>query len=268
MDLKLQILVCTFGQRLRSIDVSGWPMLPGVQYVISCQNPDHLDLSATAAALEARPDIKVHFFFDRGLSLNRNHAIDLASAPLIFIADDDLSFRTDGLLRIIDIFAQDPALDVLTCRSEMPEERTYPPDGHNLRKPWPYYWTISFEIAIRRDAIARAGLRFTPLAGIGAPYLSAGEEELFMLRAIRAGLTCRFTDTVVAIHPGSTTGVREALRPGVIRAKGCLMYMQRGLAAALPRLPLEAYRNPAPLLKALRHLTQGMIYAIKHRDEL
>ena len=150
----------------------------------------------------------------------------------------------------------------------MPEARSYPPDGHDLSVPFRCYWTISFEIAVRRSALLRAGLRFTELAGIGAPYLASGEEDLFIHSALTAGLKGRFSDVVVAIHPDYTTGVREASRPGVIRAKGAVQWITLGPVKALVRFPLEAHRAPVAFHKALRLLLQGAVYAARNKKQL
>lgn len=263
MDLKLDVLVCTTAKRLPSIDIGGWPQIAGVRYIISCQNPEELPIFFTC-----RPDIELHEFANRGLSVNRNQAFSLAKAPYVLIADDDTSFRADGLHKIIGTFDKNPALDYITFYSEQPEKRIYPPDGHDLAKPFPHYSPISFEIALRRESIERIGLQFSPLAGIGAPYLWAGEELFFLINARKKGLIGIFCNFTVAIHPAETTSVHSASKPGVIRAKGAVMRISRGSLTALTRFPIEAMRSEAPFFKAFKYLMQGYLYSIKHRKEL
>ncbi len=268
MSALLQVLICTTARRLDSIDTAGMPQLCGVAYIISCQNPDRVDCSEAAAKLEARGDIKVIFWHDSGLSRNRNHALDAASAPYVLIADDDISWRADGLQTLIDTFEADPALDIITFRSDMPEHRVYPPDGHDLSASFRHYYAISFEIALRLAAVRKTGLRFSLLAGIGAPYLGCGEELLFMHRALGAGLRGRFIDRIIVSHPAATTSVRNACRPEVIRGLGATMRMLRGNLGAAIRIPLEAWRSPAPFFMALSNLCHGYFYSIKHASEL
>ncbi len=43
---------------------------------------DAEDISREAASLLVRPDIEIHYFTDRGSAVNRNHAFDLARAPV------------------------------------------------------------------------------------------------------------------------------------------------------------------------------------------
>lgn len=244
------------------------PSLPDVRYLVCCQNPEGLDLTEAAERLTARGDTDVLFFSDKGLSRNRNHALDAATAPYIMTGDDDLSWSADGLQRIIAEFDADPSLDIITVRTELPNKRVYPPDGHDLRLPARFYSALSAEMAMRRASVERHGLRYSVLTGIGAPYLGCGEEELFMHHALECGLKGRFIDVVAVHHPGDTTSVRHRGKPEILRAKGALMRVLRGNTGALLRLPLEAWRAPIGFYRALLYLCQGYIYSLKHRKEL
>lgn len=260
---RLQVLVCTVASRLPHIDASGWPQLPGVSYLVSCQNPD--GLTADLSAFDGRDDIEVALHADRGLSINRNHALDGATAPYVLIADDDTSFHAEGLQEIISIFDAEPTLDYLTVRSEQPESRVYPADGYTFDSPCRGYSPTSIEIALRLESTRRTGLRFNELLGIGAPYLACGEENLLLIDARRRHLAGRFRDIVVATHPDATTSVRQKTAPGVLRAKGAIMRLSRGAAGALIRLPIEANRSGLPFFEALRYLWQGSVYAKTHK---
>lgn len=268
MAVKLQILICTYGKRLTEIDIDGMPFMPDVHYLVCCQNPDGLNLSDAARRLTERGDTDVLFFEDKGLSINRNHSLRTATAPYVMLGDDDVSWREEGLRRIIDTFDSDPTLDIVTIRSELLEKRVYPPDGHDLSKRARFYSAISFEISLRRESIKRIGLQFSPLAGIGAPYLKCGEEELFLYHALNGGLKGRFIDVVAVHHRGETTSVRQCAEPAIIRAKGALMRILRGNAKAIIRLPIEAWRAPIGFFRALWYLIQGFCYSVKHRKEL
>lgn len=265
MTPRLQILICTVASRLPHLDLDGLPLLPELAYTVCCQGkPD----AASESRLRERADIELHSFADTGLSRNRNHSLAIASAPYILISDDDIAYSPDGLRSIIAAFDSDPALDIVATRSVIPEPHVYPPDGHPLDRPFRFYSPISFEIALRREAWMRSGVLFSELAGIGAPYLTAGEEQIFVHRLLEAGLRGRFIDAVVSHHRGTTTSVRSASKPGVVRAKGALMRIERGFLPALVRLPVEAYRSPVAFVKALVYLCQGFAYSIRHRKEL
>lgn len=268
--IKLEVLICTHTPRLKAISADALPMVEGVQYAITCQItlPDEPS-GNISSVLSQRNDIRILYNNTRGLSANRNVAFVSAQAPYLLIADDDLCFNSDGLKAIIDAFDADPALDILTLRADQPLPRVYPPDGHDLSRPWRFYSPVSFEIALRRRIVeGPQGLRFSTLAGIGAPYLGCGEEELFIHHAIRSGLRCRHSSAVVAVHPSLTTSDRSAATSQVLRAKGALMRIFRGNVAGAIRIPLEAYRAPAPWPRAFLNLVQGYIYSIKHRRRL
>lgn len=268
--IKLEVLICTHTPRLKAISTDALPVVEGVQYTVMCQTTASYDLSGDiCSGLIGRHDIRVLYNTTRGLSANRNAAFASAKAPYLLIADDDLRFNPDGLRAVTDAFDADPALDILTLRADQPVPRIYPPDGHDLSHPWRFYSPVSFEIALRRRVVdGPQGLRFSTLAGIGAPYLGCGEEELFVHHAIRRGLCCRHSSAVVATHPSLTTADSRAATPQVLRAKGALMRIFRGNVAGAIRIPLEAYRAPAPWPRAFLNLVQGYIYSIKHRRRL
>lgn len=268
--VRLEVLVCTFGSEgLERVAHMAAPRVDGVAYTICCQNPDKDNIERQLSVLAGRDDMTVHIFNDRGLSLNRNHAFDVATAPYLLISDDDINHYPEGLKAIIETFDTNPTLDIATFRAAMPERRVFPASEHKLNRPFRFYNAISFEIAVRRDTLlSHPALRFTPLAGIGAPYLGSGEEDLFVHRAVNMGLDCRFFPIEILEHPGLTTSAHSGMKPSVIRAKGAVMRITRGNLAALVRLPVEAYRSHANFPRALYHLTCGYIYSLIHRKQL
>ena len=268
---KLEVLVSTFGAAgLSRMLENDPPHVEGVRYLVCCQNPDGEDVLPCAEALHARGDTDVLFFKDRGLSINRNHSLDMSAAPYLLIMDDDVKLEAAGLEAVIRLFDARPDLDFMAVRVKTGDKtrRAFPPAGYDLSKPWRFYHTISFEIALRRSSVEARRFRFSPLAGIGAPRLGSGEEELFLHRLSKAGLHGEYADIQLGEHPGPTTSDRSALRPEVVRAKGAVMRVLRGTVAALTRLPIEASRSKLPFFKALRYLAEGYVYSIKHCREL
>ncbi len=267
----LEVLICTYGRRLAGIDSGGLPQVEGVRYLVSCQLPEDISPGQAMAAcrqLSQRKDVEIRFVDGKGLSNNRNAALDAATAPLALIADDDTSFDADGLRGIIARFDADPALELITVRRIHDCGSQYPPDGHDLARPFKRYWPISIEIALRMEAVRRRRWRFSPLAGIGAPYLEAGEENIFLHNAVRSGAKCRFADIAVASHPGETTSGHSGGTPGTLRAKGACLRIIRGWATGLTRIPVEAFRAPCPTLRALLYIFQGYVYSIANRRYL
>ena len=264
--IKLQILISTFGSRIERINTDGMPQVEGVEYVISCQNPDGMQLNTSH--LDGREDIRISIFNDRGISRNRNHGLDLATADYVLISDDDISYNAEGLLKLIETFDADDETDIVTTRAITPEHHVYPLDFHNLEKPWRFYSPIAFEIALRRNALIKSNVRFAESISLGTDYITCGEENFFFRRCLNAGLAGVFRNITVSEHHGPTTCTHSASEPGVRRAKGAFMPCERGYMAALVRLPVEAWRSPVNFFKALAYLTEGYCYYIRHHKEL
>ena len=94
---KLEVLIATFGRDgLGRVIEMNLPEVEGVRYLVCCQNPAGENLDSEAAPLLRRPDISIHYFADRGSAVNRNHAFDLARAPYLLLADDDLRYKEIG----------------------------------------------------------------------------------------------------------------------------------------------------------------------------
>lgn len=268
-DTMLQVLIVSYGDRIRALIDTPLPKVEGVGYVISCQDPDNRLEGIDLRPLMQRPDIDLRIYRDRGISNNRNHAFDAASAPYLLLADDDLVFIPQGLRAIIDAFERNAGVDVILLKADVPTSvRQFPPGECDLPSTWPRHHAISFEIAVRRSSMLKAGLRFSPLAGIGAPRLGAGEEELFIHRARRRGLNVRYIPITHAVHPGPTTSVHSARSAAVLRSKGTVITATRGPLIALTRFPVEAVRSKAPFFKALWCYLDGMVYYYTHRRQL
>ena len=242
------------------------PVVEGVRYIISVQDHE-ATLSPDNLKALYRSDVQLRIYYDRGLSVNRNHALEASSADIVMVADDDLIFHPEGLRDLIKLYEQNPDIDWITTRAGLSEGRIYPPDGWDLQRVFRHYVPVSFELSFRRTSLP-VGFRFSPLAGIGAPYLGAGEDDLVYFHARRAGLRGVYKHIKVVTHPSATTNVRSASQIPVVRAKGALLRIMRGVFPGLIRIPVEAYRSPLPFGKAFVALTQGYIYASTHKDQL
>ena len=242
------------------------PVVPRVRYIVCIQDPD-FGLNPLSLQPLQRPDIDVRIYHDRGVSANRNHALEAATADVLMVGDDDLIYHPEGLEALLGFFENNPRIDWITTHAEVDSSRVYPPDGWNHARTFRFYASITFEMAFRRTSLP-PGLRFSTLAGIGAPYLGAGEEDLFYHHLRKAGLRGQFVDLKVVSHPHPSTDIHSASNPRFVRAKGALMWVMRGPAGALIRLPLEAKRSELPFFNAFRELFKGMMYAAKNRRYL
>lgn len=246
--MKCQVLISTY----RSLDKAaamGLPHVEGVHYLISCQSepmpiPDTLQ----------RPDVEVHFSPTKGLSNNRNAALDLATAPFVLIADDDLEYSAEGLSKALAAFESNPGVDLFFFRYDGPAAKLYPPVETDLRKEYKGYNPSSIEIGMRMPS----PLRFDPAFGIGAPRFGSGEEAMLLLDARAHGLNIRFFPITLCRHRDMTTGIRAQASPAVLRAEGAVI-RRRYPATSLLRLPLKAMRTPGNPLRHLRYLLAGWL---------
>lgn len=263
----LQVLICTFGaEGLRRVAAMGLPEIDGIGYVVSCQDP--AGEVEGESILPPRGDIRLFIHRDRGLGLNRRHAMEHATAEFVLLADDDLIYDGAALASAVAIMKGHPDLDIFAFRYDGADRKVYPPTEHDLSKPYRNYNLTSFELAFRRSAVERAGVRFSPLLGVGAPYLTAGEESVFLARCLQRGLRGRFFPLTIVSHPGETTGVRQQTQPGVIRSAGAYIRIKYGICEGLLRCLLLSKRLPTGFLRNLRHALSGMLYSLRHASEL
>lgn len=267
-NVKLQVLICTTADGLHRLCSGKLPRIDHVGWIVSCQDPYGKAMQTDFTELIERTDVELHMYGDQGLSVNRNHAFVASSAPYLLIADDDLTYHSEALTQIIDLFDTHTDTDIVLLHANLGRPRTMPPDGVRLIATWPHHSPLSFEIAMRRTTTVDRGLRFTPLAGIGASKLGCGEEELLIAKARRMGLTVRYFDIRHVDHLHPTTSVRSAADSRVVRAKGAVMAADRGAITALTRIPIEAFRSSMSTPKAMVTLIEGWLYYLKHRRNL
>lgn len=200
------------------------PHVEGVRYIVSWQNHDD---GPVPPALE-RDDMEVHRLDKSGVSQNRNNAMDHCKADVIYFADDDIVITEHQLRQIAKTFEDNASLDLASFMVDIPSGPLYPPAECRLTFPFPKdFWVMSIAIACRRAAIG--DLRFHPDLGLGAPVLNGGEDEFFLLAAIRRGLNCRFIPVEICTHPSESTGTKPEQTAGNLRASGCY------IAIAYPR---------------------------------
>lgn len=263
----LQVLICTFGaEGLRRVAAMALPEIEGVGYLVSCQDPS--GEVGGDGILPQRSDIQLFIHKDKGLGLNRRHAMEHATGEFVLLADDDLVYDAAALEAAMGIMKGHPGLDIFAFRYSGADDKIYPPGEHDLGTPYKNYNITSFELAFRRGAVERIGVRFSTLLGVGAPYLTAGEESVFLEWCLQAGLRGRFFPLTIVAHPGETTGFRAQTRPGVIRSTAAHIRIKYGVGEGLLRCILLARRLPVGFFKAFRYAVEGMVYSIRHDREL
>lgn len=221
MGAILQVLICTFGyEGIRRVARGNHPRVNGVEYLVSWQLPE--GRPELPEELD-RPDFRVMVSRSRGLSRNRNEALEASGAPLLLISDDDLDYSREGLEGVIRAFGDNPDCDLLTFRYESGDGDSHLPDfSFPLDHPAKGYYVISFSIAVRASEV-RGKIRFNENFGIGGRLFPCGEEDLFVNDCLKSGLSGKYLPLTICCHEGKTTASRTDIATGIIEAKGAVM---------------------------------------------
>lgn len=239
----LEVLVCTFGARVGALAQRLPAPDPRVRFLVShqCPEPD----IPIPTALTARADVRYLRHPDRGLSVNRNHALRAAVGEVCLIADDDLDYLPGWVDAILEPFARPGAPDfasfVLVDADGRPRIPDYPRTevAHDRRT---IYKVCSCEIAVRLDSVRRTRVTFDPNLGVGGA-IGLGEELVFLRDLLESGLDGRWVPHPIARHADETTGTRLARRAdtSLAHAVGAMAWCRRG-AFAYPFVLKEAVR--------------------------
>lgn len=278
----LSILICTLNDRIRQVENVLLPPRGEVCYIVSFQYSDDIFLSMIPDVLRQRPDVTLLLLPQTGLSANRNNALRHCETPLAIIADDDVRYDDKDISHVIETFEKHPEVDIacfqaFTLAGE-PQRPYVDYDFEYSRKPRGTYF-CSFEIALRIDQCLPA---FDTRFGLGAAYLSCGEEEVFLHQASRYGLHVHYFPAKICTIPNlQTTGRRFFYDKRVRRSKGAVLYMLHSTPMAFLRIIYAAITMSLPdaeVMKehfispsgwrlrwmCLKDMLDGFFYIIRH----
>lgn len=153
-----------------------------------------------------RPDIDVIATDTIGVAANRNILLDHASAPYLKFSDDDVTLTAQDLTDLIKAFDDYPDADILLTRFRSPTRTPSAPASTFVIQDAPRgYWPTAIEINIRRSKVA---LRFDTRFGPNSSHYPYGEDDTYIVDAIRSGLTVRYVPVMVGRHEHPSTGER------------------------------------------------------------
>jgi len=191
-------------------------MEPSFEVLIAAQNAkisnfersdlkavDVLVVNQSTASLPVQSKGKLRFlsFQETGIAMSRNRALENAKGDILLISDDDVTFPKGAFQRIEKAFEDNPEFDILTFQVQTPSGaayRRYPTDSFEHNR-FTILAVSSIAIAMRRKSIGPA-LRFDERFGLGRE-ISAGEENIFLADALKAGLRLKYIPQVIVIHP-------------------------------------------------------------------
>ncbi len=206
---------------------------------------------------------------EKGLSKSRNKALKKANADICLIADDDIVFLDDASQIILAAFAKYPDADIITFQAQTPKgdlfKHYYPKQRqHGIRS---IMQVSSWEIAFNRSTVMSAGLQFDEKFGLGSTF-ATGEENIFLLDALRKGLNLLYIPVPIVIHTQYSSG-GDFNHTDLIVAKGAMFYRMVGFKAYLLALlfALKKYRmSKVGLLRFYRLMLTGIKQYKSHRN--
>lgn len=252
---ELQVAICTHGhQGFMDVAAMTLPQMPRVKWLVECQTPDGSPYALPESLV--RNDIDVRFSSTRGIAANRNLALRDASAPYLWMADDDLIFTEEGLRQVIATMDANPGISLFCFRHNGTVQRRYPQAEKELRsfalrRHYPY----AFEMSLRMDDVRAKGLSYNELTGKGAPCLCAGEEDLFTYYLLRSGLRGRFFPFTVVTHHDPTT-IDYNHSDAMWRTRGAVLSVLHPLT-----WPLRVIKHP----DHLKLMLEGVRYAWRNK---
>lgn len=126
----------------------------------------------------------------RGVGINRNLALQMATADILLFADDDVTYYDGTLQGVKDAFRQFPDADVIFFGIDMTRNGEVF-DKRRNRAGRLHLWNSlrygAARMAVRREAVIKHRLAFSTLFGGGCLY-GSGEDTILIRDCFRAGM--------------------------------------------------------------------------------
>lgn len=166
-----------------------------------------------------------------GLSKSRNAALHYARGNHIWILDNDIVIDDEDVRWVIPRLTDNESLYIGQIRCT-DCDGLYKDYDRNRKGKLGALRISSIEIIAPRAAISTNGISFNTEIGLGTPYPS-GEENLFVLDAIRAGLGISFLGKPIVGHPCLLEERKPSqtwTRKPIVQSKGIIARQVGGIA--------------------------------------
>ncbi len=231
----IEVLISTLDNGIINIPSILINKRPDVKYLIVHQLT-HSSYKILPNELK-RTDVKIYYLEGSGLSKSRNLAISKTIAEIAIIADDDVSYCDKYFDDVIEVYKNNPPMDVVcfkinTTDSES-EYKNYPELNHDLSISIPHY-VSSIEITFKPERIRGKGIQFDTRFGLGSKFLPAGEEDIFINDCIKNDLEVHYFPYYIVNHTYQSSGKsRKGNSKKAAHIKGglyCKLYEKRGFS--------------------------------------
>ena len=273
--MRFNILISTIDEGINKIHALLLPEQDHVKYIVSHQYSQE-KFKHIPGNLQEREDVLVSQIPGRGLSRNRNNAIDIADGDIAIIADDDIRFEPDAFGLIEAVYLREEGLDVACFKirtgENEPEYKDYPKEAYRLIKITKHYLS-SIEITFRIHSVKSKGIHFDPRFGLGNARTSFGEEQVFIHDCIKKGLEIGFFPYYIVQHPFERTRKKTKMSSGSVAfAAGAmdartrpLLSVPKALVKSISLLP-EIFSRGVNPVSYLYYRIAGIFYVFFKKE--
>jgi glycosyltransferase involved in cell wall biosynthesis len=203
--LELCVLITTMNENIRRVKEELLPQLKECNVVISHQITK-IDIHPETEPLGK--NVIYQHLFDKGLSKNRNNALNYSTGDICIICDDDLKYISRFDKTILNAYANNPTADIITFRAVTPEGKFHDklPNKKFKHNPKTILSVCSWMITFKKDSIIKNNLKFDDMFGLGSKY-NIGEENIFLKDCLTSNLNVIHIPKEIVIHPEESSGV-------------------------------------------------------------
>ena len=263
--MTLDILVCSINKGIVRVPALLLPKNESIRYIISYQYTDERFLELIPNELRDRSDVMLNVYKGQGLSANRNLAMDKAQADLVIFADDDARFTEESVAMAIRKFEEHNDIDVAFFKASTYTGRPlkeYPTEERIVTSIPSDYSISTLEMVVKRSKV-QSVVRFDERFGLGTKFLTCGEEDVWLIDALRLNLKMRYFPEVLV---QTSTLLKKSLvfvDAGVQRSRGAMMYYLYGNRAWLRTFQIaitSASKGLCHFWPMFKHMSEGIIY--------
>jgi hypothetical protein len=227
----LEVIVTTMNDDIIKLIQNFYPIHENVIYLISHQitkqnvNVYQKDVDRF---LQDRQDVSYIYYFEKGLSRNRNRSMAVSKGDICLVTDDDIKFKSNAYDIILQSFKELPDADIITYKTEFPNKTPYKRYKKSICKHTKRssMRISSFEIAYKRQSIEKVSLKWDEHFGLGGNPYTNHMENIFMIDALKLGLKAYLYPKTTVIHPFMNSGFDYS--DHLVFSKGAAFYRMFG----------------------------------------
>lgn len=232
--LTLNILVCCYADSVYDVPSLLVKQREDVRYFISHQYPEGWDGDMPDVLLD-RNDVFLSSFVGRGISQNRNHALEMlidrvgrmnGTLPLevktgledslgeiCLIADDDVRYTEESFDVVLNAYRNHKDADMIFFKIAASDGdrpfKDYSDKPRWITKPVlsGKGYLSSIEMSFRLAPVLQSGIMFDEDFGIGSTeHPEGGEETVFLYDCLSVGMKALYLPEFIVSHPFESTG--------------------------------------------------------------